>query len=68
MGEYIIYKLTNNIQVNVVTHVGSGRYLALVNTRIAMLRVFDLQHPVFGLRLMNSSKTLIRRVSVSANC
>lgn len=58
----------NDIQVNVVTHVGCSRYLALVDAGISMLRVLDLQHPVFSLRLMNGPKALIRRVCVSANC
>lgn len=59
--------LTDNIQLNKVANVRGGRDLTLVNPRISVLWVFNLQHPVLRVRLVDGLKPLIRGVGVSTH-
>lgn len=59
--------LTDYIQMHEVAHVGRRRDLALVDARVAMLRIFDLQAPVFRVRMMYRPEPLIGGVRVAAH-
>jgi hypothetical protein len=53
--------------MNEVTHVRRCADLALVNARVAMLRVLDLQGPVLTVRMVDGTKPLVTGVGVPAH-
>jgi hypothetical protein len=50
-----------------VTHVWRCADLAFIDTRVAMLRILDLQGPVIAVRMMDRAESLVARVRVSPN-
>jgi hypothetical protein len=50
--------------MNEVTHVRGCADLALVNARVAMLRVLDLQGPVLTVWMVDGTKPLVTGVGV----
>lgn len=50
-----------------MTHVRRRGDLALVNTAVSVLRIFDLERPIVRVSVVNRSKSLVVRVRVTAN-
>lgn len=50
-----------------MAHVRRRGHLALIDARVPMLRIFDLQDPVLRVRMMDGPKALVRRVRVSTD-
>lgn len=59
--------LTDYVQVHKMAHVRCRRYLTLVDAGVAMLRVLDLQAPVFRVRMVYRPEPLIGSVRVAAD-
>lgn len=60
-------RLTDNVEMHEVAHVGSGGHLALVDAGVPVLRILDLQHPVVRLGHMYRPEALVVRVRVPAD-
>lgn len=50
-----------------MTHVRRRGDLALVDTTIPMLRVFDLERPIVRMGVVDRSKSLVVRIRVTAD-
>lgn len=62
------YIQTYDCEVNKMAEMWGGRHLTFVHSGITVLGIFYLQHPVFGMGLVDGSKALVARVSVTAHC
>jgi len=62
-----VVALTDDLEMNVLTDVGRGGYLAFVDTRVSDLRILDLERPVFTGWLIDRPETLVAGISVPAD-
>lgn len=62
-----VVALTDYLEMNVLTDVRCGGYLAFVDTRISDLRILDLERPVFAGRLVDRPETLVAGICVPAD-
>lgn len=53
--------------MNIVAHMRRGADLTLVDSSVAMLRILDLQSPVFGMRMMDGPEALVTGVRVATD-
>ena len=53
--------------MNIMAHMWRRGYLTLIDAGVPMLRVFDLERPVFTVWLVHRSKPLVTRVSVPSD-
>lgn len=50
-----------------VAHVWCCADLALIDTGVSVLRILDLQSPVFTVRVMDSAESLVASICVPSN-
>lgn len=58
---------TYYVQMHEMAHVWRGRDLTLVDARVSVLRILDLQAPVFCVGMMYRPKSLIGGVCVATD-
>lgn len=61
-AEWKIVRLTDDTQMNEMAHVRRRWYLTLVDARVPVLWILDLEYPVLRMRMVNGFESLVRRV------
>lgn len=63
----LAHTLTNDVQVDEVAHMRCRGNLTLVHADVAVLRIFDLKHPVLRVLMVYGPKALVRCVRVASD-